>query len=75
MQLKEEIERSHQTLIGRLDKADRRLVLNVIDYKDQIAVELSADSFNAGFHLGWKLRHELYMYDREHPVSTSDFFE
>lgn len=75
VQLKEEIERSHQTLIGRLDKADRSLVLNVIDYKDQIAEELSIDSFIAGFHLGWKLGNELNVYDRENPVSTSDFVE
>ena len=75
VQLKEEIERSHQELIRRLDRVDRRLVLNVIDCKDQIAEELSINSFIAGFHLGWKLNHELNVYDREHPVSTSDFVQ
>ncbi len=49
--------------------------LYVIDYKDQIAEELSISSFIAGFHLGWKLSHELNVYDREHPVSTSDFVQ
>ena len=75
VQLKEEIERSHQELIGRLDKLDRKLLLNIIDCKDQTSEELSIDSFIAGFHLGWKLSHELNMYDREHPVSTSDFVQ
>ena len=75
VQLKEEIERSYQELIGWLDKLDRKLVLNVIDCKDQIAEELSISSVIAGFHLGWKLSHELNVYDREHPISTSDFVQ
>lgn len=75
VQLKEGIERSHQELIGRLDKADRKVVLHIIDCKDQIAEELSIDSFIFGFHLAWKLSQELNMYDREHPVSTSNFVE
>ena len=50
-------------------------MLRVIDCKDQIAEELSIDSFIAGFHLGWKLNHELNAYDREHLVSKSDFIQ
>lgn len=73
--LKAEIERCHHELIEKLDREDRKLVLQVIDCKDQIAEELSVDSFIASFHLGWKLSHELNAYDREHPVLTSDFIE
>ena len=74
-QLKTEIERCHQELIDNLEKPERKLVLQIIDCKDQIAEDLSIDSFIAGFRLAWKLSQELNMYEQEHPVSTSDFVE
>ena len=73
--LKAEIERCHQELIDKLEKPERKLVLQIIDCKDQIAEDLSIDSFIAGFRLAWKLIQELNMYDREHPTPTSDFVE
>ena len=74
-QLKDEIERCHQELIEKLSKPERKLVLQIIDCKDQITEDLSIDSFIAGFRLAWKLSQELNMYEQEHPVSTSDFVE
>ena len=74
-QLKVEIERCHQKLIEKLDKPERKLVLQIIDCKDQIAEDLSIDSFIAGFHLAWKLSQELNIYEKGHPLSTSDFVE
>ena len=74
-QLKAEVERCHQELIEKLDKPERKVVLQIIDCKDQIAVDLSIDSFIAGFRLAWKLSQELNIYEQEHPVSTSDFVE
>lgn len=74
-QLKAGIERFHQKLIEKLEKPERKLVLQIIDRKDQIAEELSIDSFIAGFRLAWKLSQELNMYEKERPVSTSDFVE
>ena len=74
-QLKAEIERCHQELIEKLDKPERKLVLQIIDCKDQIAEGLSIDSFIAGFRLAWKLSQELNTYNREHPISSSDFVE
>ena len=50
-------------------------MLQIIDCKDQIAEDLSIDSFIAGFRLAWKLSQELNIYEQEHPVSTSDFVE
>ena len=73
VKLKAEIEACHQALIERLDKPERRLVLQIIDCKDQIAAELSIDSFIVGFRLAWKLSQELNIYEKEHPISTSDF--
>ena len=66
-QLKAEIERCHQELIGKLDKPERRLVLQIIDCKDQIAEDLSIDSFIAGFRLAMRLSQELNMYDEGRP--------
>ena len=33
------------------------------------------DSFIAGFRLAMRQSHELNIYEKEHPVSTSDFVE
>ena len=74
-QLKAEIERCHQEVIEKLDKPERKLVLQIIDCKDQITEDLSIDSFIAGFRLAWKLSQELNIYEKGHPLSTSDFVE
>lgn len=59
IELKKEIEACHQQLIETLDKPERRLVLQIIDDKDQIAENRSIDSFIAGFRLAWRLGIEL----------------
>ena len=74
-QLRAEIEQCHQELIEKLDKPERKLVLQIIDCKDQIAEDLSIDSFIAGFHLAMRMSQELNIYEKEHPVLTSDFVE
>ena len=58
-ELKKEIEDCHQKLIDALDKPERRLVLQIIDDKDQIAENRSIDSFIAGFILAWRLGNEV----------------
>ena len=72
---KQEVEECHQTLINVLDKPERRLVLKIIDAKDHIVEDTSIDSFIAGFRLAWKLSQELNIYEKERPISTSDFVE
>lgn len=69
-QLKADIERCHQVLIEKLEKPERRLVLQIIDCKDQIAEDLSIDSFICGFRLAWKLSQELNMYDKGRSALT-----
>ena len=69
-QLKAEVERCHQKLIEKFEKPERRLVLQIIDCKDQIAEDLSIDSFICGFRLAWKLSQELNMYDKGRSAST-----
>ena len=63
-ELKKEIEDCHQQLIAALDKPERRLVLQIIDDKDQIAENRSIDSFIAGFRLAWRLTGELSRYEK-----------
>ena len=67
-ELKKEIEDCHQQLIEALDKPERRLVLQIIDDKDQIAENKSIDSFIAGFRLAWRLSNELNLYEKMHPM-------
>lgn len=74
-QLKTEIEQCHRELIEKLGKPERNQVLQIIDCKDQIAAELSIDSFIAGFRLAWKLGLELNIYEKAHSISMSDFVE
>lgn len=69
LQFKAEVERCHQELIEKLDKPERKLVLQIIDCKDQIAEDLSIDSFIAGFQLAWRLSAELNQYEKERSVS------
>ena len=66
---KQEIEECHQALIEALDKPERRLVLQIIDAKDQIVEDTSVDSFISGFTLAWKLSSELDNYENERLVS------
>ena len=53
-----------------LEKPERRLVLQIIDAKDQIAENRSIDSFIAGFRLAWRLNNELNMYEKTRPKLT-----
>ena len=68
VRLKQEIEACHQALIVALEKPERRLVLQIIDAKDQIAEDKSIDSFIAGFRLAWRLSNEFNMYEKARPM-------
>ena len=54
-----------------MDKPERRLVLQIIDCKDQIAEDLPIDSFIAGFRLAMLLSHELYIYEKSTPFQRA----
>ena len=58
-ELEDEIARCHEELIRRLSKEERKLVLQIIDAKDNLACAQAADGFIAGFHLAWLLSAEL----------------
>lgn len=58
-QLEQLVEDNHKQLIESLAKPERRLVLEIIDAKDQMAETASIDSFSAGFELACRLCNEL----------------
>ena len=62
---KAEIDETHQALVDRLEKPERRLVLKIIDGKDKITEDLSEDSFISGFQLAWQLANELNQYQKD----------
>ncbi len=63
-QMNAEVDHCHKLLIERLEKPERKLVLQIIDCQDTIADRLSMDSFFAGFHLAWELSNELNLYGK-----------
>ena len=65
IELKRAVEDNHQLLIERLEKSERKLVLRIVDAKDNVAGQLSLDSFICGFKLAWKLSNELNHYKDE----------
>ena len=70
--LEAEVKTAHRKLIERLDKQDRRLVLQIIDAQDAIANNRSLDSFICGFKLAWRMAHELNDYKNERPETSLD---
>ncbi|TEB17515.1 hypothetical protein Psfp_00387 [Pelotomaculum sp. FP] len=57
------IETNHRLLIQRLSKRNRKLVLRIIDDKDQICTNVSLDSFTCGFRLAWQIANQIQNYD------------
>lgn len=67
-----EIESYHQQLIDTLDKPSRRMVLRIIDAKDQIIDDTSVDSFVAGFDLAYQLCREIAAYRQRGRLGDPD---
>ena len=59
MALEQRVEDNHKQLREALEKPERRLVLEIIDAKDQMAETASIESFAAGFELACRLCNEL----------------
>lgn len=53
----------HRQLVEKLDKAERRLLLKLIDVQAEILDETSQDSFLCGFKLALELASALKHYD------------
>ena len=68
----QEVETCHRQLIERLDKSERKLVLQIIDTQNHIIGERSLDSFLCGFRLAWELANELNHYQENRHLSSAE---
>ena len=69
-----EIYHCHHKLIEVLDKPERKLLLTIMDRKDEIADELAFDSFICGFELALQFSAALKLYE-ETPLERSKTFD
>ncbi|WP_443663012.1 DUF6809 family protein [Dysosmobacter sp.] len=67
-----EVEICHHHLIERLEKPERKLVLQIIDTQNHIIEERSLDSFLCGFRLAWELAGELNHYEENRHLSSAE---
>ena len=63
----QEVEVCHRQLVERLDKPERKLVLQIIDVQNLMIEQRSVDSFICGFRLAWEMANELNHYMEERP--------
>ena len=64
----QEVETCHRQLIERLDKPERKLVLQIIDAQNLMIEQRSVDSFICGFRLAWEMANELNHFEtNRHP--------
>ena len=69
----QEIEDCHRQLIERLEKPERKLVLQIMDAQNLITEERSLDSFLCGFKLAWELAYELDHFEMDrHPFPSEE---
>ena len=67
--LSHEADECHRSLIQTLSRADRKLLLRIIDIKDSIAEQQTLDSFIRGFQLAAQMAFELKAFSQEHNVT------
>ena len=64
----QEVETCHRQLIERLDKPERKLVLQIIDAQNLMIEQRSVDSFICGLRLAWEMANELNHFEtNRHP--------
>ena len=74
---KPEVERQYdeafRELMRRLEKPERKLVLQIIDAQNLMIEQRSVDSFICGFRLAWEMANELNHYEaNRHPLSAEE---
>lgn len=70
VEYEQEVEICHHQLIERLEKPERKLVLQVIDTQNHIIEERSLDSFLCGFKLACELTNELHHFEESRHLSS-----
>ena len=73
VEFEQEVETCHRQLIERLDKPERKLVLQIIDAQNLMIEQRSVDSFLCGFKLAWELAYELNHFEMDrHPSPVEE---
>ena len=68
VEFEQKVETCHRLLIERLDKRERKLVLQIIDTQNLMIEQRSVDSFICGFRLAWEMANELNHFEMDrHP--------
>ena len=69
----QEVETCHRQLIERLEKPEKKLVLQILDTQNHIIGERSLDCFLCGFKLAWELAGELHHFEENrHLLSAGE---
>ena len=69
----QKLEDCHRQLVKRLEKPERKLVLQIMDAQNLITEERSLDSFLCGFKLAWELAYELNHFETDrHPFHAEE---
>ena len=69
----QEVETCHRQLIERLDKPERKLVLQIIGAQNLMIEQRSVDSFICGFRLAWEMANELNHFEmNRHPSPVEE---
>ena len=71
----QEVETCHRQLIERLDKPERKLVLQIIDAQNLMIEQRSVDSFICGFRLAWEMANELNHFEMDRHPSPAEEVE
>ena len=70
VEYEQEVEACHHQLIERLEKPERKLVLQIIDAQNLMIEQRSLDGFLCGFELAWELVNELNHYQENRHLSS-----
>lgn len=73
LESEQEVEICHRQLIERLDKPERKLVLQIIDAQNLMIEQRSVDSFICGFRLAREMANELNHFEIDrHPSPVEE---
>ena len=73
MESEQEVETCHRQLIERLDKPERKLVLQITDAQNLMIEQRSVDSFICGFRLALEMANELNHFEtNRHPSPVEE---
>ena len=78
--LKQQVTIPHRQLASRLEKPERKILLQLVDLEDALRDQSDLDSFVSGFHLASGIQRELleqppYSFETEEEQRAREMFE